>query len=135
MLSSQCGFAIFRTPVYNGSRRIHELGELVRVIVLQGVRMKKFAYVAVMSAAVLTLAACGSSDSASEQASAENVEMPAEEAMSGMDAEATPVADPMAVPGAAASVAASDAASGAASPSPAASAAAEQATKDAEKKM
>ncbi len=95
--------------------------------------MKKFAYVASVSAAVLTLAACGSSDSASEQTSAENVEMPAEEAMSGMDA--TPVADPMAAPGAAASAAASDGASGAASPSPAASAAVEQATKDAEKKM
>ncbi len=97
--------------------------------------MKKFAYVALVSAAVLTLAACGSSDSASEKASAENVEMPAEEAMSGMDTAATPVADPMAAPGAAATAAASDAASGAASPSPAASAAVEQATKDAEKKM
>ena len=97
--------------------------------------MKKFAYVASVSAAVLTLAACGSSDSASEKASAENVEMPAEEAMSGMDTAATPVADPMAAPCAAATAAASDAASGAASPSPAASAAVEQATKDAEKKM
>ena len=94
--------------------------------------MKKFAYVALASAAVLTLSACGSSDSAGEQASAENVEMPAEEAISGIDASATPVADPMAVPGTAGSVAASDAAS---PPAAEASAAVDQATKDAEKKM
>jgi uncharacterized lipoprotein len=93
--------------------------------------MKKFANIALAAAAVVTLSACGSSDSASEQASAENVEMPAEEAISGIDATATPVADPMAAPGAAASVAASDAAS----PAAEASAAVDQATKDAEKKM
>ena len=85
--------------------------------------MKIIAYVALASAAALILTACGSSDSASEQATAENVEMPVEEAMTDLDPAATPVA--------AASLAASDAAR----PAPAASAAAEQATKDAEKKM
>jgi hypothetical protein len=65
-------------------------------------RMKKIALAAFASVAVLALAACGSSDKASEGAQAENVEMPAEEAMSGVDAGATPAAD--------ASTAASDAA-------------------------
>lgn len=91
--------------------------------------MKKFGYIAMVSAAALATAACGSSDKASEQATPENVEMPAEEAMTGVDA--TPVADPSAT--VSAEAAASDAASGA--PSEAASAAAEAATKDAEKKM
>ncbi len=59
----------------------------------EGIRMKKFAYAAFASVAALALAACGSSDSASEEAAAENVEMPAEEAMSGIDATATPMAD------------------------------------------
>jgi hypothetical protein len=53
--------------------------------------MKKFAIVAFSAALTLTLSACGSSDSASEEAQADNVEMPAEEAMG--DVEATPVAD------------------------------------------
>lgn len=56
--------------------------------------MKKFAPIALAGAALLTLSACGSSDSAKEEAQAENVEMPAEEAVG--DVEATPVADPSA---------------------------------------
>ena len=80
-------------------------------------------------AATLALAACGSSDSASEGAQADNVEMPAEETMNNVDASAAPASDAAAVPGADAS----------ASPVPeasaAASSAAEAATKDAEKKM
>ena len=50
--------------------------------------MKKIAYAALATTAALALAACGSSDKASEGATAENVEMPAEEAMSGVDASA-----------------------------------------------
>jgi len=83
--------------------------------------MKKIAYPALASAAALMLAACGSSDKASEGATAENVEMPAEEAMSGVDAAAAPASDAAAAPGAEASAAAS--------------AAAEKATTEAEKKM
>ena len=90
--------------------------------------MKKIAYATVASAAALLLAACGSSDKASEGATAENVEMPAEEAMSGIDASAAPASDAAAAPGAEASAAASAAA-------PAASDAAEKATAEAEKKM
>ena len=90
--------------------------------------MNKIAYAAVASAAVLLLAACGSSDKASEGATAENVEMPAEEAMSGVDASAAPASDAAAAPGAKASGAASEAA-------PGASTAAEKATAEAEKKM
>ncbi len=55
--------------------------------------MKKIAYAAFASAAALALAACGSSDKASEDAQAENVEMPAEEAMNAAEATATPVVD------------------------------------------
>jgi PBP1b-binding outer membrane lipoprotein LpoB len=55
--------------------------------------MKKLASFATVSAAALMLAACGSSDSASEQAQADNVEMPAEEAVGDIEAAATPVAD------------------------------------------
>jgi hypothetical protein len=94
--------------------------------------MKTVAYFTLACAAALSLAACGKSDKASEEATAENVEMPAEEAMSGVDATAAPAPDAAAAPGAAAT----DAASGAA-PAAAASAnpAAEKATADAEKKM
>ena len=91
--------------------------------------MKKIATFAFAGAAAFALAACGSSDSASEEAVAENVEMPAEEAVAPLDPAATP---------AAVDAAASDAASPAASDAAAAqdaSAAAEEATKDAEKKM
>jgi hypothetical protein len=94
--------------------------------------MKTTAFVTLACAATLSLAACGDSDKASEAATAENVEMPAEEAMSGVDASAAPAADPAAAAGAAASGAASDAA---AVPAAGASAAAEKATADAEKKM
>lgn len=65
--------------------------------------MKKIALAAFASAAVLTLAACGSSDKASEEAQAENVEMPAEEAMNAAEATATPVAEASADASAAAS--------------------------------
>ncbi|MXO60765.1 hypothetical protein GRI89_14575 [Altererythrobacter salegens] len=52
--------------------------------------MKKFAISAIASAAFLALAACGSADDASEDAMADNVEMPADEALSEVPA---PVAD------------------------------------------
>lgn len=94
--------------------------------------MTKIAHAALASAAALLLTACGSSDKASEGATPENVEMPAEEAMSGVDEGAAPASDAAAAPGADASAAASDAA---AAPAPAASAAAEKATAEAEKKM
>ncbi len=45
----------------------------------------------------LSLSACGSSDSASEPAMAENVEIPAEDAVAPLPPAATPVADPAAV--------------------------------------
>lgn len=85
--------------------------------------MKTVAYFTLACAAALSLAACGKSDKASEEATAENVEMPAEEAMSGVDASAVPASDAAAAPGAAAPSAAS------------ASAAADRATAEAEKKM
>jgi len=47
--------------------------------------MKKLAYVAFASAAALSLAACGSSEDASEDAMADNVEVPADEAMTGVE--------------------------------------------------
>ena len=78
------------------------------------------------TAAAVALSACGSSDKASEGAQAENVEMPAEEAMNTADAGATPVADA----GTDAAATASDAAGEAG-----ASAATEAATTQAEKKM
>lgn len=83
--------------------------------------MKKIAYAAFTSAAALALSACGSSDSANEGAAAENVEMPAEEAMSGVDATAAPMADATGMATDGATTAATDAA--------------EAATMDAEKKM
>ena len=97
--------------------------------------MKKFAISAFASAAALTLAACGSADDASEDAMADNVEMPADEAMTDAAAPvaeetaaatdaATGVDDATAAAGEAAAAAASDAA-----------AAAEAATKTAEKAM
>ncbi len=95
--------------------------------------MKKIAFAAIASAAALALSACGSSDKASEEATAENVEVPAEEAMTDVDQGATPAADASAAAGADAS--ASPAASAAASPAAGASSAAEQATTEAEKKM
>ena len=47
---------------------------------------------AMILAAPLALAACGSSDNASTEAEADTVEIPANEALQGVDA--TPVADP-----------------------------------------
>lgn len=60
--------------------------------------MKNYAVLAAVSAAALALAGCGKSDSAKEQATADNVEMPAEEAV--QDVDATPVADASAAAGA-----------------------------------
>ncbi|MBS0482559.1 MAG: hypothetical protein JSR96_10490 [Proteobacteria bacterium] len=56
--------------------------------------MKRYAQLAFTFAAALALSACGSSESAKEEAQPDNVEMPAEEAMG--DVAATPVADPSA---------------------------------------
>ncbi len=89
--------------------------------------MKKFAFAAFTAAAALALSACGSSDSAKEEAAADNVEMPAEEAMGSIEATAAPVVEATATAsdaGAAASAAPTDAAK-----------AAEDATTAAEKKM
>lgn len=78
--------------------------------------MKKIAFAAFVTAAALALSACGSSDSAKEEAAPDNVELPAEETMNNVDATATPVADAsasadaMASDAAMASGAASDAA-------------------------
>jgi hypothetical protein len=60
--------------------------------------MKKFSLVTLASAAALALTACGQSESAKEEAQADNVEMPAEEAVG--DVDATPVADASAAAGA-----------------------------------
>jgi PBP1b-binding outer membrane lipoprotein LpoB len=60
--------------------------------------MKKIAVLAMSAAAALTLAGCGKSDSAKDGAEADNVEMPAEEAVT--DVDATPAADASAEPGA-----------------------------------
>lgn len=86
--------------------------------------MKKIAYVAFASIAALALTACGSSESANEEATPENVEMPAEEAIGGIDP-AAPVVDDTVATDAAAT----------ATPTDDASAAVEAATADAEKKM
>lgn len=81
---------------------------------------------AVALAAALALAGCGSSDKASDPAAPDNVEMPAEEAMSGLDASAVPVADPSATATEAAtsvdSAAAASAVATSAAPAPAPSA-------------
>ena len=58
--------------------------------------MKKFVLASITAAAALTLGACGSTDGANEAATAENVEMPAEEAMTEVEPAAAPVADPSA---------------------------------------
>ncbi len=49
-----------------------------------------------LAAATLALAGCGHADKASDAASADNVEMPAEETMSGLAGTAMPQADPSA---------------------------------------
>ena len=91
--------------------------------------MMKLVCVVTVAAAALSLAACGSSDKASEGAQAENVEMPAEEAMNSAEADATPMADASGM-AADASAAASDASAMASD----AGAAAEAATAAAEKR-
>lgn len=53
--------------------------------------MKKLAALALAATAAITLAACGQSDSAKDEAQVDNVEMPAEEAIG--DVDATPAAD------------------------------------------
>lgn len=65
---------------------------------LKGYPMKKLAAVTLAASTALMLVACGQSDSAKDGAQADNVEMPAEEAVG--DIEATPVADASSVPGA-----------------------------------
>lgn len=74
--------------------------------------MNTLAPFAFAAAAAFALSACGSSDSANEAAQADNVEMPAEEAVGDLDPAATPAADAAATAGAA-SAAASDGASAA----------------------
>ncbi|MDP9056942.1 MAG: hypothetical protein M3N34_06385 [Pseudomonadota bacterium] len=56
----------------------------------------KLLNLALCAAATLALAGCGHSDKADEAASADNVEMPAEESMSGLPGSAVPQADPSA---------------------------------------
>jgi hypothetical protein len=96
--------------------------------------MKKFALIAFAAVAAYGLSACGKSDDASEDAMADNVEMPADEAMTTAappvaDAEATSDADDATT---AAAEEAGDAAQAAAAD---AAAAAEAATTAAEKTM
>ena len=62
--------------------------------------MKKFAALAFATTAALALAACGSSESAKEEAMEDNVEMPAEETVGELPADATPAADASAGAGA-----------------------------------
>lgn len=103
--------------------------------------MKKLALFTLAASATLVLSACGSSDDASEQATPDNAEMPAEEAVSTVPAmpvpddgvEATKPADPNA--GAAPADAAADAAAAAADFDAAGGEGAEEAIDQAEKKM
>jgi len=81
---------------------------------------RKLLNLALCGAATLALAGCGRSDKANEAASADNVEMPAEESMSGLPGSAVPQADPSATAtdqpaGADASASAADSAAQAAS--------------------
>jgi maltose-binding protein MalE len=55
--------------------------------------MKKFALIAAASSMALALAACGDADDASEDAMADNVEMPADEAMASVPDPATDAVD------------------------------------------
>jgi hypothetical protein len=93
--------------------------------------MKKIAYAAFASVAALALAACGSSEKASEEATPENVEMPAEEAMTTTEPAATPAATASPTD----MVSPTAGATGTASPTSGATAGAEAATTQAEKKM
>lgn len=90
--------------------------------------MKKIVTLAVTAAAAFALAACGTSDKADEAAQADNVEMPAEEAVNTLDEAATPVP-------AETGVVATDAAAPAGTPTDPTAKAVEEATVDAEKKM
>lgn len=56
--------------------------------------MRKIAALAVLAGAALALAACGSAEDASTEASADTVEMPADAALAPIDEQ--PVADPSA---------------------------------------
>ena len=74
--------------------------------------MKKIALFAAVSSFALALAACGDSDDASEDALADNVEMPADEAMADMPmpaADATEAAEDAAADAAAAAATAEEA--------------------------
>ncbi|MGZ3196401.1 MAG: hypothetical protein ACXWJC_10250 [Croceibacterium sp.] len=98
--------------------------------------MKKFALIAFAALAAYGLAACGKSDDASQDASADNVEMPADQAMATAappvaDADATSDTTDATGPTSAAASEAGDAAQAAAAD---AAAAAEAATTQAEKK-
>ena len=97
--------------------------------------MKKFALIAFAALAAYGLSACGKSDDASDEAMADNVEMPADEAMS---TAAPPVADAEAASDAATgptSEAAAQAGEAAEDAAADAAAAAEAATTKAEKTM
>jgi hypothetical protein len=87
--------------------------------------MKTISYSATALAAVLALSGCGKSDSADELANPDNVEMPAEEVMGGLDPSAVPASDAAATAGADATADASDA-SAEASAAPTDAAAAKQ---------
>jgi hypothetical protein len=78
--------------------------------------MKKFAPSVLVSAAALALAACGSSESAKEEAQPDNVEILAEEPVGDLDPAATPVTDAAAAPGAATAPPADEAAAAPAAP-------------------
>lgn len=80
--------------------------------------MKKTAIAAFATIAALGLSACGSSEKASEEATAENVEMPAEEAMNDVDATAAP-SEAAATPSGAATDAGAAAADATSAPMPA----------------
>ncbi|MEN9717277.1 MAG: hypothetical protein RIQ99_155 [Pseudomonadota bacterium] len=66
-------------------------------------KLARYAFVVPTIAAFIVLSACGRSDGAKEESQPDNVEMPAEEGVSDIDA--TPVADSAAEPGAAATTA------------------------------
>lgn len=82
--------------------------------------MNRIATFAIAVSATLALAGCGKSDSANEAAQADNVEMPAEEAVNALDETATPAADASGM--ATDAAASSDAATAAATEAPAAAA-------------
>lgn len=97
--------------------------------------MNKIAHSAFTAVAALALSACGSSDGANEEATPDNVEMPAEEAMGNVDAMPAVDASATATDAAAAASGAVPADAAAAAAATDAAKAAEDATKAAEKKM